>query len=574
LSRRWSNSRGSRDGQASTGRFLPGLPVPGKDELIFCSLGGVGEIGMNAALYGHAGEWIMVDCGITFADDENPGIDVILPDLTPARALGGRLRAVVLTHGHEDHLGAVPYVGASLGVPIYATPFTSVFLKRKLQEDGAGDIVVRTIDSGGEFSVGLFKLRYLPVPHSIPESQSLAIQIGIGNVLHTGDWKTDPHPVVGKAFESKPFEELGRQGVLAMFCDSTNAMVEGRTGSESVLAGPIAAQIANAPRRTVFTCFASNIARMVTICRAAAEQNRHVGLVGRSLKRMRDVAEATGYWPNDLPAIVDEDHLSYLPSERVAILCTGSQGEPQAALARMATGSHPHISLDPGDTVIYSSKDIPGNERAIGRIRNRLVTAGVNIVTDEDANVHVSGHPARDELRQMFGWVKPKLLVPVHGEASHLHANAQLGLECGIPVVAQAPDGTVLRIRDGEISEFGRIKIGRQALDGSRALALGGEALRDRRKVLANGSIVVSVAIDRSGELVADIEVTQHGLTDGEDEAFLEDVAEAVEDTIGEGPGRVLAEQTERVRSAIRRLVRTRFDKRPLVTVHLLRVDG
>jgi ribonuclease J len=554
--------------------ILSKLPIPGKDEVIFCALGGIGEIGMNAALYGHAGQWIMVDCGITFADDQNPGIDVIVPDMAPARALGKRLLGIVITHGHEDHVGAVPYVGPGLDVPVYATPFTSAFLKRKLQEDGDGEVAVRTIESGGEFQIGPFKLSYLPVAHSIPESQSLAIETGIGTLLHTGDWKTDPTPVVGKGFRSKRFEKLGEAGVLAMFCDSTNALVEGRTGSEAELAAGIADQIAMAPGRIVFTSFASNVARMVTICRAAAEQGRSVGLAGRSLRRMHDIAKATGYWPDDLPALVEENQLGYLPPEHTVILCTGSQGEANAALARMASGSHQHITLGRGDTVVYSSRDIPGNERAIGRVRNKLLSLGVNIVTEKQAHIHVSGHPAREELRDMYGWVKPRLVVPCHGETGHLLANAELATECGVPAVAQATDGTVLRIKKDHATEIGRLQTGRQAVDGSRTVALGGETLRDRRRVLENGAVLISAAVDRDGELVADLEISTNGLTDGDDDELLDDIADVVEEALEEVSGRDVDAKADKVRTAIRRFLRHRFNKRPVVTVHVLRVDA
>lgn len=553
--------------------FLTKLPVPGSNEVLFCALGGVGEIGMNAALYGHAGQWIMIDCGITFADDLNPGINVIVPDMTPARALGDNLLGVVITHGHEDHVGGVPYVGSQLGAPVYATPFTAAFLKRKLQDDGDGDVTVRTVDAGGEFKLGPFKIRYLPVPHSVPEAQSVAIETSIGTFLHTGDWKTDPSPVAGKGFREDRFRKLGDAGVLAMFCDSTNAMVEGESGSEGELAVGIGEQIAKAPQRIVFTCFSSNVARMITICQAASEQGKHVALVGRSLQRMKDVAEATGYWPDDLPALVEEDHIGYLPREQTVIICTGSQGEAQAALARMATGAHQHVTLMPGDTVAYSSRDIPGNDRAIGRIRNRLIASGVHIVREQDAHIHVSGHPARAELRRMYGLVRPSLVVPCHGETAHLFANEALAKECGVPAVAQAPNGTVLRIRKDHADAIGKIRTGRQAVEGGRMVSVGGEALRSRQQALFNGVVIISAAVNRAGDLVADLEITLHGLTDAEDEDLLDDIAEVVEDTIATAPGRDNDGHAEKVATAVRRLIRARFNKRPVVTVHLLRVD-
>ncbi len=562
-----------RSGKKPVDDFLPNLPVPGRDELLFCALGGIGEIGMNAALYGHAGQWIMIDCGITFADDQNPGIDVIVPDMGPARALGDKLLGVVITHGHEDHVGAVPYVGSHLGTTVYAPPFTAAFLKRKLQDDGDGDVSVHTIDAGGEFRLGPFKILYLPVPHSVPEAQSVAIETGIGTFLHTGDWKTDPEPVVGKGFKDERFRKLGDAGVLGMFCDSTNAMVEGESGSEAGLAAGIGEQIANAPGRILFTCFSSNVARMITICRAAAEQGKHVALVGRSLQRMRDVAEATGYWPDDLPALVEENHIGYLPREQTVIICTGSQGEAQAALGRMASGAHQHVTLMSGDTVAYSSRDIPGNDRAIGRIRNRLIASDIHIVREDDAHIHVSGHPARDELRRMYGLVRPSLLVPCHGEAAHLYANEALAKECGVPAVAQAPNGTVLRIKKNEATVLGKIRTGRQAVDGGRTVAVGGEALRSRQQALFNGVVMVSAAVDRAGDLVADLEITLHGLTDAEDEDLLDDVAQVVEDTLASVPGRDHDDQTAKLATAVRRLIRARFNKRPVVSVHLLRVD-
>jgi ribonuclease J len=562
-----------RKAAAPKEEFLPNLPVPGNDELLFCALGGIGEIGMNAALYGHAGQWIMIDCGITFADDQNPGINVIVPDTAPARALGDNLLGVVITHAHEDHVGGIPYVGSRLGAPVYATPFTAAFLKRKLQDDGDGDVTVRTIEAGGEFRLGPFKIRYLPVPHSVPEAQSVAIETSIGTFLHTGDWKADPAPVVGKGFKDDRFGKLGDAGVLGMFCDSTNAMVEGVSGSEAELASGISELIANAPGRTVFTCFSSNVARMITICRSAAEQGKHVALVGRSLLRMRDVALATGYWPDDLPALVEEDHIGYLPREQTVIVCTGSQGEAQAALARMAAGSHQHVTLMPGDTVAYSSRDIPGNDRPIGRIRNRLIASGIHIVRDEDAHIHVSGHPARDELRRMYGLVRPSLVVPCHGETAHLYANEALAKECGVPAVAQAPNGTVLRIKKNEANVVGKVRTGRLAQDGSGLVALGGEALRSRQQALFNGVVVVSAAIDRAGDIVADLEISLHGLTDKEDDDLMDDIAEVVEDTISSASGRDHDEQAAKVATAVRRLIRARFKKYPVVSVHLLRVD-
>ena len=553
--------------------FLSNLPVPGRNEVVFCALGGIGEIGMNAALYGHDGKWIMVDCGITFADDENPGVDVIVPDMTAAKALGENLLGVVITHAHEDHVGGVPYVGPDLGAPVYATPFTAAFLKRKLQDDGFGDVDVHTVEAGGDFRLGPFSLRYLPVPHSVPEAQSLAISTGTGTLLHTGDWKTDPEPVVGKGFREERFRKLGDAGVLAMFCDSTNAMVDGVTDSEASLAPGIGSVIATAPGRVCFTCFSSNVARMITIVRAAAEQGKHAALVGRSLRRMQEIAASTGYWPDDLPALVEEDHIGYLPPDQTVIICTGSQGEAQAALARMATGSHPHVTLASGDTVAYSSRDIPGNERAIGRIRNRLIAAGINIVLEQDEHIHVSGHPARDELHRLYGLVRPSLVVPCHGETAHLAANAALAEETGVPAVAQAPNGTVLRIRPDEAVAAGRIRTGRRAVDGKRIVSIGGNALRDRQQVLHNGAVMISAALDRMGDLAADLEITAHGLTDAEDEELLDDIAEVVEDTLASAPGRDHDGHVEKVRTAVRRLLRARFNKRPVVTVHLLRVD-
>src|SRR5499427_9221226 len=400
--------------------------------LYFVPLGGAGEIGMNLNVYGYQGDWLIIDCGVTFGDDSQPGLEVVMPN--PAFIVERRehLLGIVATHAHEDHIGAIPYLWRQLRCPIWATPFTASFLRAKLAETGFADQVkINVVPLSGRFTIGPFDLELITLTHSIPEPNAVALRTPVGTVLHTGDWKFDPDPLIGSTFDEIALRQLGDDGVLAMIGDSTNALRPGTSGSEAELRRSLIDLVGRYDARVAVACFASNVARLESIARAAAAHDREVALVGRSLWRIDKAARENGYLA-DLPRFLTEDEAGYVPADRILLICTGSQGEPRAALARIARQDHAHIDLEPGDVVIFSSRIIPGNEKAIGRLHNALVRLGIDIVTEADHFVHVSGHPARAELVRMYQMVRPQVAIPVHGEARHLLAHAQLASECQV----------------------------------------------------------------------------------------------------------------------------------------------
>ncbi len=422
---------------------------PAADELVFLPLGGTGEIGMNLSLYGHDGHWIIVDIGITFGNDQFTDYPVMMADPVFIEERREQLAGIVLTHGHEDHLGALPYLWQRLRCPVYATPFTAALARNKLNRAGLDGVPLHEIAIGERFTLGPFTVETIGMTHSIPEPNALLISTAAGAIMHTGDWKLDPDPVIGERYDQARLLALRNEPVLAMVCDSTNAVVAGSTGSEGGLFEPLRALVAGAPGRIVVTSFASNVARLLTLARVAQATGRRFGVIGQAMERMLAVARSTGYWPADLPELVDARHLGYLPRDEVMAACTGSQGEPRSALSRMAAGAHRDLLLDPGDTAIFSSRLIPGNERAVQQLEQRLRALGIAVITDNDATIHVSGHPAQDDLRQLYDWVRPACVVPVHGTPRHLAANADIATQCGVAEVRV--------IENGELCRFGRL---------------------------------------------------------------------------------------------------------------------
>ncbi len=421
--------------------------IPGGKDLWLLPLGGCGEIGMNMNLYGHAGRWLMVDCGIGF-DRDGPGTRIITaaPDFVAGRR--DNLDGLLITHAHEDHVGAVAWHWPQLRCPVYCTRFTAEILQRKLVEAGlAGRVPVHIVKPGSEIELGPFRIEWLGLTHSTPESQALVIRTPVGTVFHTGDWKLDPDPVVGAGFDEPALRRLGEEGVLAMVCDSTNATVEGRSPSEGELGRALLAKVLAAPRRVVVACFGSNVARLVTLARTAVAAGRYPGLLGRSLENYYRAARVSGLWPLDTE-MAQASHLGFLPPEEVFAVATGSQGEEGAALARLASDSHPALELEPDDTVIFSSRVIPGNEASLERLYQRLQSKGVKVVVDESesAPIHASGHPARDELRDMYSWVRPRIAVPVHGEPHHLDAHAELARELAVPMQLNGRNGDLFML--------------------------------------------------------------------------------------------------------------------------------
>jgi ribonuclease J len=435
--------------------------IPGEDDLWFCPLGGTGEIGMNLSLYGHAGAWLMIDLGITFGGDRFPDYDVMMADPGFIEQQRERLAGLVLTHAHEDHIGAIPYLWRRLQCPVYATPFTAALVRMKCARAGIDELPLIELDLGQRFRVGPFELEYVTMTHSIPEPNAVFISTPPGAVLHTGDWKLDDRPVIGERYDRARLTALRRERLLAMVCDSTNAVVSGSTGSESSLFDPLCDIVDQASGRVLVTSFASNVARLVTLARVAEAGNRRFGVIGQAMERMLAVARATGYWPDDLPEPIDARHLGYLPGEEVLAACTGSQGEPRSALVRIANDSHRDLLLDPGDTVIFSSRLIPGNERPVERIEQRLRDLGIQVITDRDAHVHVSGHPAEDDLRRLYDWVRPPAVIPVHGTPRHLDANAAIALDCHVPRVLQLGNGDLCDLAGPAPTVIRRVETGR-----------------------------------------------------------------------------------------------------------------
>jgi ribonuclease J len=544
------------------------------------ALGGVGEIGMNCYLYGlgppDARQWLMIDLGITFPEGENdPGIDVILPDLRFIEAERSSLAGLVLTHAHEDHLGAVIELWPRLRVPIYATRFTAAMLKSKLAEFGRMiELPMNEVPLEGRFRVGPFDLELITVAHSIPESNAVAIRTPLGVVLHTGDWKLEASPMLGRPIQPDRLMQLGAEGVSAMVCDSTNALREGRSPSELDVAKSLAAIIRGARRRVAVTIFASNVARIRAIADAARAAGRHLVVAGRAMHRIINVAMETGYLPADF-RYHDQQHFSYLEPHEVVVLCTGSQGEARAALARIADDQHPEIGLDEGDIVIFSSRTIPGNERAVGRMQNKLVDLGCDIITDSDALVHVTGHPRREELKEMYGWVKPRVAIPMHGEARHLAEHAKLAEAAGVPEVLDVRNGDIVRLAPGPAEIIDEAPVGRLFRDGELLVPSEEGPVRERRSLAYAGAVFVALARSGRGEISADAEIALDGVpaADAEGRPMIDVVRAAVEGTIASIP-RERRRDGELVREAVRRAVRSAVEdvwgKRPVAKVLLV----
>jgi ribonuclease J len=543
------------------------------EDLSFLPLGGTGEIGMNLNLYRCDGRWLAVDCGIGFGGAAHPEVDVMMPDPSFIEARRDRLLGLIITHAHEDHIGAVAWLWPKLQCPVYATPFAAAVLKRKLAETGlVNKVPLHVVPTGGEIDLKPFTIRFIRMSHSIPEAQALAIDTPHGTVLHTGDWKLDPSPLVGPPSDEAALAELSRKPVLAMICDSTNAMVEGHSGSEQDVRQVMTALIRDLRGRVAVTCFASNVARMETIAKAAAASGRSVVVAGRSLRNIEAAARECGYLKG-LPPFLREEDADDLPDDNVLIMITGSQGEARSALARVALDTHPRIALGEGDTVIFSSRVIPGNERAIGLVQDNLVRRGVNVMTDDDHAVHVSGHPARDELRRLYRLVKPRYAVPVHGEWRHLTAHAELAEEEGARAILME-DGDILNLGPGTVEIVDSAPVGRLVLDENRLIPMKGEVMNARRKLLHNGAVVASLAIDRAGTVLGRPQLSAPGLLEADDP----DSAEVVEDFLDGVESLPAATRRdddllrEAARTALRRALNRRVKKRPQIDVHLLRV--
>jgi ribonuclease J len=552
-------------------------------EFVFVPLGGVGEIGMNLYLYGYgregAREWLIVDMGVTFGSEAEPGIDVILPDIRFIEEERHNIAGLLLTHAHEDHFGAVADLWPSLaGVPVYATPFTAEMLKSKLGEIGlVNGFPLQVIPMGDRRKIGPFDVELISMSHSIPEPSAVVIRTPLGAALHTGDWKLDDNPLTSAPTDAARLKALGDEGVAALICDSTNAIRDGVSPSEADVAVVLARLIREAPNRVAVTTFASNVARLGSVAKAARACGRELVVVGRAMLRVIEAAQATGYLDPDLP-FHDETEFDRLPRHKVVALCTGSQGESRAALARIAQGEHPNVELDEGDCVIFSSRTIPGNEKAVSRVQNGLSDLGVEVITDQDAPVHVSGHPRRGEIEQLYGWVKPSIAIPMHGEGRHLEAHARLAERLGVEQVVRARNGTMVRLLPGPAEIIDDVPVGRLYRDGKILTRADDGQVRERRKLSFAGSVAVSLVLSPKGVLLAEPEIALAGVpaADTQGTTFAEIAREAVIGTIESIPRPKRKDQalvSDAVRRSVRAAVNQAWGKKPMCSVLLTVLD-
>jgi len=555
------------------------MAVP--QELVFAPLGGVGEIGMNLSIYGIGDErsrtWLAVDLGVSFAAEEQlPGVDLILPDIRYLVEERKNFVGLVLTHAHEDHFGALLDLWPRLKLPIYATPFTAALLEAKRAgESGAPKIPVNVIAVGSRFNVGPFDIELVTMAHSIPESNALIIRTPGGTVLHTGDWKIDPTPILRDPTDEKKLRALGEEGCLALVGDSTNAVREGRSPSEADVARTIAGLVKNAPGRVAVTTFASNVARLRTVADAASAADREVVVIGRAMERIVQIARETGYL-DGTQSFRPADAFGHLPPNKVVALCTGSQGEPRAALSRIAEEQHPEVTFSPGDRVIYSARTIPGNEKAVGRVINLLIEQGIEVITDRTHLVHVSGHPRRAELEELIGWVKPEIVIPVHGEALHLHEHAALARRCGVREVVQCRNGDLVQLSP-QVRMIDEVPAGRIYKDGTLLVDADARTVADRRRLSFAGAVSVAIAITDKGEMVDDLSLDLIGIPerDGDGASMYEVVKDALIDTfesLPRGRRRDPDSVAEALRRAVRAAVAERWGKKPMCHVHVLAV--
>lgn len=544
-----------------------------KNDLLFVPLGGSNEIGMNLNLYTIDGKWLMVDCGIGFAGEYLPGIEVVVPDISFIIKHKENLLGLVITHAHEDHLGGVPYLWRDLECPIYATPFTAAFLKHKMSEMGPGKKPkLHELDAGGKLDIGPFSLSLIALTHSIPEMQALAITTAKGTVVHTGDWKFDEAPMVGPVSDYEQLKQLGDDKVLAMVCDSTNVFVEGEAGSEGEVRKHLVDLIGTCEQRVVVTTFASNLARVQSLMLAAKESGRVVSLMGRSLHRIVAAAKETGYLSDDVE-IIDEKEIMNLPRKDVLVICTGCQGEPRAALTRIARGEHASLKLQRGDTVIFSSRKIPGNESKINWTINQLIQRGAEVITDKDYYIHVSGHPARDELTRMYEMVRPQIAVPTHGEPFHLHEHAKLARSLGVKEAVEAFNGAVVWLEPDEASVIGNVEAGYIAVDGTSLIPTDSDIIRTRRKMRDDGIVIATIVIESGGGLAADVGLSMPGLLSVEEDAeLIAEYTDEVTRIVQSGAHKSDKQLQEAIRLSLRKLINNDLSKKPVIEIQIVRL--
>ncbi|MGZ3277199.1 MAG: ribonuclease J [Caulobacteraceae bacterium] len=553
------------------------------DELVFLPLGGSNEIGMNFNCYGFGPpddrKWIIVDVGVTFGDQTTPGVDIIMPDPSFIEAFADDILGIVLTHAHEDHIGAMGWLWPRLQAPVYATPFTAYLLREKLRDaDVLDEVDITEVPLGGTIQLGPFEVTLVTLTHSIPEPNGLAIKTPLGTILHTGDWKIDPDPLLGGRTDMAAISRLGDEGVLAMVCDSTNVFVDGEAGSEAEVRVAMNKLISTLKGKVAVACFASNVARMDTAIRAAQANDRRVCLVGRSMHRMAGAARSVGFL-SDIDEFVSEADAGHFPEDKILYLCTGSQGEVRAALSRIADGTHPHVSLGDGDSVVFSSRVIPGNEVGIRNMQNKLADKGVRLYTDRDhPGIHVSGHPCRDELKQMYQWARPQIAVPTHGERRHLLEHVNLAKDLQVPQAIAPRNGDMVRLAPGRAEIIDEVPAGRLYVDGGMLTPENGEALRERRHAASNGVIHIAIVLDKKGRIASGPQVRAVGMPGDEDYPLgeaLDDLAEVAVEAMKKLAADA-RDDDEAVETAISRAIKKAsqrvWERRPIVETTVLRV--
>tara|TARA_Y100000758_G_scaffold241135_1_gene177160 strand:+ start:2886 stop:4553 length:1668 start_codon:yes stop_codon:yes gene_type:complete len=551
-----------------------------KEELLFCPLGGSGEIGMNMNLFSYgkpeAQKWIIVDIGVTFADDSIPGIDLIYPD--PGFIIDKKkdLLGIVLTHAHEDHIGAIAHIWPKLKCKMYATPFTAVLIKEKFKEKKI-DIGknLQIVDLNGNIKLGPFKIEFITLTHSILEPNGLLIETPAGIVLHTGDWKVDPNPLIGNKIDQTKLKEIGNKGVLAMICDSTNVLSHGRAGSEADVRTNLLKLMSNLKKRIIVTSFASNVARMETIFYCAEKTKRQISLVGRSMHRIYKAAKQCGYLKNVISPI-DAREAKKISREKIVYLCTGSQGEPMGAMMRIINYTHPDVFIEKEDTVIFSSKIIPGNEKKLYKLHNQLVKNQIDVISEETDFVHVSGHPNREDLRDMYDWVKPKSVIPVHGEHRHMAEHISFAKEMQVPYPVQVENGDIVKLFPGQKPEvFDKAPVGRLYVDGIISVNEDSQSIRERKNLANNGYLEVTILINGKGKLFKKPLVSFKGLPIEEAQDFfydLEDEIENISRTFSLNNKKQESNLIEALKISCRKIVKEKTGKKPYTNINLVRI--
>lgn len=546
-----------------------------KDSLVFVPLGGITGVGMNFFLYGYQGKWLVVDCGMGFSDDHFPGVDLLLPDPAFIAKHKKDIVGMVITHGHEDHIGAIPYLWQDLQCPIYATPFTAELIEDKLMEfDLMRRAEVVVVERGSTIDLSPFEVEFISIDHSIPEPNMLAIHTPEGTVVHSGDWKFGQDVLDNPNIDVKPLQKLGKSGVLALVSDSTNIFVQNQEHDEQDVADSLKGLFAAQGGRIFVTCFASNVTRMHNIYRAAEACGRQVCLLGRSLWRMDDAARATGYL-KDVPPFLTEEQAADLADDKIVYICTGSQGEPYSSLSKLSSSkSGSSIHLNANDVVIFSSRIIPGNEQAIAALQRRLMATGCKIITDKDALVHVSGHPARDDVQKLYQMLKPKIVIPVHGEPLQLIEQKKLALEWGAKSAINLEEGDVLELNDGEPEILGEVPVGCLAVDGKKIIPIGANVIKKRRQMIDAGSVVATVVVNKDGDILGRPQLSSFGLMteeDGMEDELFARIHAAVEalDSLKKKDDAFLKEE---IRVTVRHFITEMYGKKPLLEIHLIRI--